>query len=145
MSGALASVILLVQFSLILGTFKRDEWPVAHLPVEFRSNCLTYDVRIYGYDFGFDQHVTNLSPGQTYSFLSHLGQKFFALSPQNIFLGNFTVHWDSERAPARAGGSSQRFILQCPDDYLYLCPACNRGMELILTITSYCYRFSSYS
>lgn len=57
------------------------------MPIDFKSNCINYDVRIYGFDFGYDQHVVNLAPGQSYHMKSHLGQVFFALSPQNIYLG----------------------------------------------------------
>jgi hypothetical protein len=127
MSFLLLSLLQLF-FSLNLGAFHRDEWPEADTSITWRSTCLTYDVKIYGYDFGFDQFVVSLAPGQTYHMMSHLGQKFFALSPQDLFLGNFTVHWDINR-PATSGGESRHFTIHCPDDYLYLCPACNRGLS----------------
>jgi hypothetical protein len=115
--------------ALNMATFHRDEWPEADTSITWRSTCLTYDVKVYAYDFGYDQYVMTLTPGQTAHMLSHLGQKFYALSPQDLFLGNFTVHWDISH-PVTRGGASRRFTVQCPDDYLYLCPACNRGMRV---------------
>lgn len=122
------SLILLLQ--VITAEFQRPEWPEADTPIDFKSNCINYDVRIYGFDFGYDQHVVNLAPGQSYHMKSHLGQVFFALSPQNIYLGNFTVHWDEKRPKVIGQGSGHHFVITCPDDYLYICPACDKQMIL---------------
>src|SRR4051794_22189947 len=77
--------------------FLAIEYPNPDYPISFRSACLNYDVAIYTYDFGFDQFVVALSPGERYSMMSYLGQPFWAVSPNQVFLGNFTVHWDTKR------------------------------------------------
>jgi hypothetical protein len=120
--------------------FLAIEYPDPDYNITFRSDCINYDVSIYAYDFGFDQHVVTLSPGEKYAMKSYLGQPFWAVSPSKIFLGNFTVHWDPEKKPAGislvfyllvftliilvGSGQSRHFVIKCPDDYLYLCDTC---------------------
>lgn len=121
--------------------FLSIDYPEPDYNISWRSDCINYAVDVYTYDFNFHQWVVTLNPGESYKMRSYLGASFWAVSPSNIFLGNFTgvlfvptlrilhrlnfiVHYDASRKPAIGYGESRHFVIRCPDDYLYLCDTC---------------------
>lgn len=104
--------------------FLAIDYPEPDYEISWRSSCINYPVDVYTYDFDFHQWVVTLNPGETYKMMSYLGAAFWAVSPSDVFLGNFTVHYDAQRKPAIGHGESRHLVIRCPDDYLYLCDTC---------------------
>jgi len=107
----LIALLLSHAFSLQLGTYEPIEWPPPTYAIDWKNDCQN-DVSVYAYSWGHDYHVVTLSPGESHEALGHLGHQYFAISPDNRFLGNFTVHWNPEIPPV-TDGPGRHFLITC--------------------------------